>query len=431
MYGARLAPDIADRPLWCDDAPPEEAGDPAPEEVDVAVVGAGYAGLAAGLELARAGAAVAVFEAGALGEGASTRNAGLVAGTLDVPPAVARRLGPGRVEAMRAEAADARDHLEDLVAREGIADTWTVPGRFLAAHGPRARTTLEVEAEALERRGRPVRWIAPTAQGQVIGSDAYHGGLVVEDAAAVHPAKLHAGLRRAARTAGATLVARTPVHGFARETHGCALFHDIGEKGAGETWAREVVVATGGHVDAPCPWRRRRVVPVSSYMIATEPLAEGRARALSPAGLTFCDTKRLPAYFRLSPDGRRLLFGGRASLRGRPAPAVAARLRRAMLRVFPQLADVALTHVWGGRVAFTRDRLPHLARHEGVLHVAGCQGAGVAMATWLGHQAARTILAGTTSAFAAPLGALPLYAGTPWFVPLIASWCRLRDALDR
>jgi glycine/D-amino acid oxidase-like deaminating enzyme len=276
-----------------------------------------------------------------------------------------------------------------------------------------------------------VRWIAPTAQGEVIGSDAYHGGLVVEDAAAVHPARLHAGLRRAVRAAGGALVAKTAVHAFARETHGFELFHDIGEKGAGETWAREVVVATGGHVDAPCDWRRRRVVPVGSYMVATEPLAADHARALSPLGLTFCDTRRLPAYFRLSPDGRRLLFGGRASRPDLPAGEVALRLGRAMLRVFPQLHDVRLTHAWGGRLAFTRDRLPHLARHEGVLHVAGCQGAGVAMATWLGHQAARTILAGTTSAFAAPLRALPLSAGTPWFVPLIASWCRLRDALER
>jgi glycine/D-amino acid oxidase-like deaminating enzyme len=111
---------------------------------------------------------------------------------------------------------------------------------------------------------------------------------------------------------------------------------------------------------------------------------------------------------------------------------VAPRLRRAMLGVFPQLGDVALGHVWGGHLAFTRDRLPHLAWHAGVLHVAGCQGSGVAMAAWLGHQAARTILAGTTSAFAEPrLEPVPLYAGTPGFVPLVGTWCRLRDALGR
>jgi len=421
-----MTAELIERPYWWEDAPPEATGDAAPEDVDVAIVGAGYAGLAAALELARAGASVAVFDAGALGEGASTRNGGLVAGTLEIPAGVARRLGPRRVAAMRAEAEAARAHLRDLVERAGVADAWAQPGRFLAAHSPAARAGLDAQAEALAQRGRPVRRIAPSAQGAVIASERYHGGLVVADAAAVHPAKLHAGLRRAARAAGAALVAETPVHAIARETHGAALLH-----GRGETWAREVVVATGGNGDGLCRWRRGRIVPVASYMIATAPLAPERAEALSPYGLTFVDTKRLPAYFRLAPDGRRLLFGGRASLTGAAPAAVAPRLRRAMLGVFPQLGDVAVTHAWGGRITFTRDRLPHLAWHRGVLHVAGCQGSGVAMAAWLGHQAARSLLAGTTSAFAEPrLEPVPLYAGRPWFVPLIGGWCRLRDAIE-
>jgi len=403
----------------------------ADRQFDVAIVGGGGAGTAAALDLARAGARTAVFEADALGAGASTRNGGLVATALHLPAGLARRLDPGRRRALEEEAAAARARLATLVEHEAIADTLARSGRFIGARGEQARRALAEEAAELAAAGRPVRMVDAAEQRTVIGSDAFAGGMVVEDAAVVHPARLHRGLRRAARAAGAALVARTRVTGLDRETRGTVVSFAAPD-GPGEARAREVIVATGGEPAAFSPWLRRRVVPVASWLIATEPLDATVARELSPAGLSFGDTARLPAYFRLTPDGRRLLFGGRVSFRGAPVPEAALRLRRRMLAVFPQLRDVRIAHAWSGRLSFTRDRLPHLAWHDGVLYAAGCQGSGVATATWLGHRAARAILDGTTGAFAAePWRPIPLYDGSPWFVPAIGAWCRLRDALAR
>lgn len=429
MYGAWLHPDFQVRPYWWDDAPPDAAGDPAPETVDVAIVGAGYAGLAAALDLARAGRSVAVFEADDLGAGASTRNGGLVSGSLKIGPRRARRLGQETVEALQAEALDALAHLERLIEREGIAADYVRCGRFVAAHTHAARRALAAQATALTASGLPARVVVPADQRAVIGSDHYRGGLAVDRAAAIHPAKYHKGLREAARRAGAALCPRTPVTGVLRETRGFEILH-----AQGETWAGELVVATNGETAAPFDWLKRRLVPVASYMIATEELPAELARSLSPEGRSFADTRRILAYFRLSPDGRRLLFGGRASFVDGREEEAALRLRRMMVRIFPQLAEVRLTHAWKGNVAFTADRLPHLAWHEGALYAGGCQGSGVAMATWLGHRAAAMLTGGrnATSAFARlPFPAIPLYDGRPWFLPLVGNAFRLRDRLDR
>jgi glycine/D-amino acid oxidase-like deaminating enzyme len=175
------------------------------------------------------------------------------------------------------------------------------------------------------------------------------------------------------------------------------------------------------------------VVPVSSYIIATEALPADLAQRLSPRGRMFVDGNRLLSYFRLSSDGRRVLFGGRLHLRHVDERAAARGLHRRMVRVWPELRDYRVTHAWKGNVGFTLDRLPHMGVQDGVRFALGCNGSGVAMASYLGHQTALAILGRQNRP--CPFEELPfpthaLYRGRAWFLPPLGLWYRILDGLD-
>ncbi|HTQ87610.1 MAG TPA: FAD-binding oxidoreductase, partial [Candidatus Solibacter sp.] len=201
----------------------------------------------------------------------------------------------------------------------------------------------------------------------------------------------------------------------------------------GSVWAREVFVATSGYTGAATPELRRRVVPIGSYIIATEPLPAGLAAELVPRGRMIFDSKYFLHYFRLTPDGR-MLFGGRAAFfpeTERTIRRSAEILRRDMVRVYPQLAQSPVEYAWGGTLDFTFDMLPHAGTLDGLHFALGYAGHGVAMATYLGTKMAAAI-AGENPALpfalvpfpGAPLG---LYNGRPWFLPLASAWYRLLD----
>ena len=199
------------------------------------------------------------------------------------------------------------------------------------------------------------------------------------------------------------------------------------------------MVATNGDTGPLTPELRRRIIPLKSYMIATGELAPGLAGRLSPRGRMFVDSNRRLSYFRLSPDGRHVLFGGRAKLTDVDERTSALGLYRRMVDIWPELLGVHLTHSWQGNVAMTFDHLPHMGDHlphmgnRGGLHFAmGCNGSGVATAGYLGHQTALKILGrqNRPCPFEGAFPAHPLYRGNPWFLPAVGAWYRLRDALD-
>jgi glycine/D-amino acid oxidase-like deaminating enzyme len=198
--------------------------------------------------------------------------------------------------------------------------------------------------------------------------------------------------------------------------------------------AKEVVLATNAHTGRDTPWHRRRVFPVRTHMIATEDLGPDGARRYIPQLRMISDTRRMLAYFRPSPDGRRILFGGRASWRGVDAAGAAPRLRAEMAAVFPELASVPLTHAWTGEVAITFDRLAHTGNDDGLRFALGCNGTGVVLMTWLGRTVAREILGSgdPPSAFAGlGMPTLPLHTGNPWMLPAIGAWYVAGDRIDR
>lgn len=427
-----LADGFKTTPWWWEAAEPapEQPGE-LPTEAEVAIIGGGYTGLSAALTLGRLGIRATVIEAERIGFGASSRNGGMVSGALKIAKAdLAATLGAERADRLVREAAGSFSFLEETIAREGISCHYRRSGRFVAAW-----TKAHYEAMA----GRAA-WLADVTGGSVtmlpaertreeLGTDTYRGGMVVEMAGALHPALYVQGLAAAARRAGAALVDGTRVAGVAREADGFRV-----ATSRGVLKARAVLAATNGYTGDATPWLKRRLIPVGSYMIATEELPEETIRRLFPNGRMISDSKRVLSYFRPDPLGRRILWGGRASFSPTTPEVAAPVLHRFMTDVFPELRAARLTHAWTGNVAFTFDFMPHLGIHEGVHYAVGCQGSGVAMQTWLGHRAALR-LSGQANAVTAfddlPFPTKPLYGGRPWFLPFVGTWYRIKDRLDR
>jgi glycine/D-amino acid oxidase-like deaminating enzyme len=404
-----------------------------PLKARVAIVGGGYAGLSTALELARHGIDSVVLEAAELGFGASTRNGGAVSGGVNIGKGFGGRstaVSPERTEALLADAGDAFGLIERLIAEEGIDCHWQKKGRFVGAWTPKHFAAQAARVEKLNAAAKSdCRMIPHERQREEIASDYYHGGMVVERSASLHPALYYKGVLDACRQRGVPVCARAPVTRITEADGGWRV-----ATARGEVMANEVVIATNGYTGDVTPALKRRVVPIASHIIATEPLPPDLAASLIPRGRTLSDTRRVLCYYRMSPDGTRMIFGGRARFTQVTPEVSAPILHRFMTERFPQLADAKVTHAWTGNVAFTMDALPHMGRDSGMHYLMGCNGSGVAMMTYLGWQTARKIagIANYACAFDSPdFPDHPLYNGKPWFLPAIGSWYRLRDQLDR
>ncbi len=428
-----FAPSFKTDPYWWEAAPPDPtATEPLPDETDVAIIGSGFCGLAAALELARSGVQVAVLDAGPLGIGASSRSGGMVSSGQKLVLTDALKSFPADQAAAALDDSKATfDFLQTLIARENLDADLQICGRFFGAWTPAHFATLERHAALLaERTGVRTRVVPRNRQREEIGTDFYYGGMVVEDYGGLHPAKYNCALRGAARAAGAKLYAFAAVEGWSG-TRG-----EIEVRTArGRLRAREVIVATNGYTTAKdLPWFRRRVVPVTAFIVATEPLAPSVMDKVLPRRRMISDTRKELSFFRPSPDGTRILFGGRPNAFGNNERSAAVGLHARMTQVFPELAGIKLTHAWRGNVAMTFDHLPHLGRQEGVHYALGCNGNGVALMSWLGNQTALRILGrqNRPSAFEdRPFPTMPLYRNRAWFLPLVSAGYHLRDFIER
>ncbi|MBS38382.1 MAG: hypothetical protein CMO26_20965 [Thiotrichales bacterium] len=418
-------------PYWWQDAP-RPASDGArhpPKDVDVVVVGSGYTGLSAALTLARAGRSVLVLDRAQIGAGASTRNAGMMSGNLKPTlSALSRRFGSSTALAMYAEAATAREYLHHLIDAEGIDCDRTECGRLTPATSRRHYDTLAREAEALATKlGLETYAVSKTLQHQEIDSDHYHGVIVNQAVWSFQPARYHQGLLECVISAGVTVIDQTEVTGV--DSSGEQVLVETAKQ---QIRCRQVMIATNGYTTPGLRWWQHRVVPIQGRMLATREVSGNLIRQLLPKGRVVVESNRLFHYFRPSPDGRRLLVGGRYTgrlARGQGESAI----RNHLARVFPALGEVALEFDWHGYTAFTRDLLPHLGSADRVHYAMGFCGSGTVWGTWLGHQCALKILGSTdaNTLFDRSLPGIPFYRGKPWFLPPAMGWFRFRDALDR
>ena len=421
-------PDWKDAPYWHEGLPgPKGLCDALPEKTDVLIVGSGYTGLNAAIETARGGRSTLVLDAGAPGHGCSTRNGGQI--STSIKPSyskLALRHGVDRARAIRDEGKAALDWIEDRIASEKIDCAFKRVGRFHAAHTPQAYDTLVREAETLRREDDVEVFAVPRAeQHSELGTDRYHGGVVFPRHAAVDPARYHRGLLDAAIGAGATIKSDCAVLAINRVASG----FDVRTVN-GTVKARDVVVATNGYTTEALPWMRRRVIPIGSYIIATEPLPKDLVDRLFPKNRIASDTCKVVYYYRPSPDRTRILFGGRVSA-GETDPTISGpRLYHDLCRVFPELQSYRISHSWMGTVAYTFDELAHTGTHKGVHYAMGYCGSGVSMASYLGMRMGQRVLGlpeGRTAFDGLPFPTRPFYTGRPWFLPPMVAWYRWRD----
>jgi glycine/D-amino acid oxidase-like deaminating enzyme len=425
-------------PYWWDTLPSVPSPSPqspitaAKRQADVVVVGAGFTGLSAARALARAGASVVVLERERVGWGASSRNGGQVLTGLKLDVAtLVDRFGERRARQLFDQATAAMARLESVIASEAIDCEYERVGHLQAAWKP-AHFAAFRDEQALAARvfNHRVHLVGPAEQQAEIGSTRYHGVLIDEHSAGLNPVKYVNGLADAVRRAGVTIVEHARVDRVVREgkrwlvSTGSTALIDAGD----------VLLATNGYTDAAAPALQRRLIPIGSYAIATERLGDDIAAALLPRRRMAFDSKHFLYYFRVTAD-RRLLFGGRAEF-GTPDAEATARaaaiLHDGMVDVFPQLAGVAIEYAWSGNVAFTRDEMPRAGRLDGIYYAAGYCGHGIAMATYLGDQIARRIAGEPIEnpLFDDRFAAIPMYSGTPWFLPLVGAYYQVKDWLQ-
>jgi len=422
---APLAESYRETPLWWDDATlPTIPGTSLPDTADAVVVGAGFTGLTAAARLASHGRRVVIVDSGGLGEGASGRNAGMIHAGVRRDLATLERRHGAAGRALHDASVDAYAFVARAAAAEAPDAAYTQCGWLHLAHrGSRMRALRRDESEHRRRLGEATVMLEPAALEQEAPCRGFHGGMLTDNGASIHPVRYLAGLARAALGAGAALHQRTRVTRIDDSGSSSVVVHTT----RGEIRAGDVLVATNGYTDAAAPWARRRIIPIGSYIIATEPLGDVRAADVSPMRRMMSDTRNFLHYWRLSPDGR-LVFGGRTSFAPVGIQTARDRLYAAMIAMYPQLAGVRVTHAWSGNVGFTFDQLPHLTRWRGVTYAMGYCGSGVAMASWMGTLAGEWMAGGAQPAFARlRFPRMPGYRGHPWFLPLVGVYYSLRD----
>jgi glycine/D-amino acid oxidase-like deaminating enzyme len=418
---------------WLDTAPRFSVGVEGPVEgrVDAVIIGGGLTGLSAALALARRHASVMVLEAGRIVGEASGRNGGQCNNGLPHDfTGLVQRFGLERARAFYRAYNAAVDTVERIVREESIDCDFERRGRIKLAAKPAHFDQLVRTHDVLRAHvDTDVRLVTPECMREEVGSDAFYGGLIQATSAQLHPCKFGVGLAEAASRSGARIYESAAVTGLERLSRGA--YRITSTRGVVE--ATQVLLATGTTTAGPFGWFRRRMAPVGSFIIVTEPLERALLDRLFPTRRSYVTSKNIGNYFRVTPDDR-LLFGGRARFamsNPRSDEKSGQILRTTLAQTFPELRGVRIDYCWGGLVDMTADRLPRAGEHEGMFYAMGYSGHGVQMSVHMG-QAMADVMEGRADANPwrqLEWPPIPGHFGKPWFLPVVGAYYRLQDIL--
>ncbi|MEZ5798682.1 MAG: FAD-binding oxidoreductase [Paracoccaceae bacterium] len=426
-------------PFWWEEAEPahgERSFDTG--SCSVLIVGAGYTGLSAAITLAEAGIRdVLVVDAMRIGEGASSRNGGQIGNAPKFDLAYAsRKFGARRAAEIMDDYEQAMPFMLKRAATLSDPFDLDLNGAVTGIHSRKDLRKLQAMRDSLPPDQRDSMEILGKAEmGRVLKSDIYVGALLKHGQGGLHPAKYVRALANRARSLGVRIFTGWRYQGATRDGAGQMVRLADAQGGPVTIRADKVLLSVNGYAGPEQKWLRRRIIPVQSYMIATEPLPLDQMEALIPQNRVAGDTKHILYYYRRSPDGTRMLFGGRARFSTSTEAESALGLRRFMAHTFPALKDAPISHSWLGNVCFAYDFVTHLGRLQDEVYYSSCyNGNGVSMATYMGHRAAEMLMGvpgHDRGVVNTTFPAIPLYNGNPWFLPLVGNWYRFLDRSAR
>ncbi len=406
--------DFKETPYWWERTPrPVGSDESLPESADVVIIGSGYTGLSAAIQTAQHGRHTVVVDTEDAGWGCSSRNGGLVSTSLKLSfDLLSRKFGSKAALDILKESFNALTWVERFIHENNIDCDFRKVGRYHAAHTDQALAQIEADIKGIPKAlNTGAYMIEPQDQHTKIGSDFYHGGAVYPHHASLDPARFHQGLLECAQSKGAQIVSHCKVDRIEQQKGSFKLITAKGSITAGD-----VVIGTGGYTGNPTPWQQRRIVPIGTYMIATEPLPQETITRLIPNDRVITDSRKLVVYYRTCPERRRIIFGGRVSLRETRPRISAPQLHQQMVCRFPELESVKVSHSWMGFMGYTFDEMPHLGKHDGIYY---SMGVGISLAGYFGMRIGQKVVGdpqGATAFDGLPFSGRFYYRKNPWFL---------------
>jgi glycine/D-amino acid oxidase-like deaminating enzyme len=437
-------------PYWhADIAVPQLSQATLPPQVDVAIIGAGFTGLATALHLLQAGKSVVVLDAMSLGDGASGKNGGMVGPSLHKLglAGLTKQYGERQGYAILQEGIHAIKYLPSFIEQYKLDCDLHMSGRFTGVKSQQQFDTLARNCADFDKLdGFKYELVMPHQVANEIGSEHYYAGAIYGLDGGLHPFKLLCALAQKVIQLGGAIFENTAVTDF--QPHGSGQLGRPSQRlttSKGYINAADLVVATNGYSKAfnnpALGYFSKRVMPLTSAMIATEILPAATIKQLFPHGRMHGGIHRLVQYYRPSPDGRRVLFGARGVDLWDRADKNAHNLHFLLSKIFPQLEQVKIDYCWSGKVAYTFDHSPHIglsepinSSPEGVYYAMGYCGSGVTRSIYLANKLAQQILGAAdfnTVFHQLPFQTKPFYTGKPWFMPIVLKWHSFLDGIEQ
>lgn len=419
--------------LWMATAAPAPETEPLNETTscDVTIIGGGFTGLSAALDLARQGVSVCVLEAKNLGFGASGRSGGQVNLGLNLgPKALLKRFGTEQGERLIDLVVNTPDKVFESIQQNNlncdpVQNGW-IQGANTQSHLNSQRELRDEYAEF----GCKLELLDKASLESRAGTTRYRGGLHCPMAGSLHPLSYTRELASASLAAGARIFTDSPVTGIEKpdkQSTGWTV-----STRQGQISSEQILICTNGYTDGLIKGLQQKIVPVRSILMASEPLSDNLRATVLPNQVTFVDKRRLILYFRYDRDGR-LCVGDHGPMRDAFREADFDAVKRRVNTIFPQLSNTRWDYHWGGRVAMTKDTLPFMHRvAPGLTAGMGYNGRGVGMGTMMGKTlAAHLLQPGQPMAF--PLTKPKKFALHKFHtagVSMTIKWMALRDHLD-